>query len=313
MIKSKRPSVICSICFTGMSLLLATLATAQTRVPVTVKQSTYTPPKTPDGQPNIEGVYSHRGILGAGSIECGEQWDANANTGHHNNFNPPIEGQPARSQTVRQADSTRACPAVSKWGTPYDGVARVPLHESARAKKTEMFNKIYDQSRGAENVKDLDPSARCLPVGPPRQYGLEQTLHQILQRPGQVLIFDEQIHEYHIIYLDGRPHLPGNIRLWQGDSRGHWDGNTLIVETTNYNDKSWLDFAAMFHSESLRTIERFTIVDADTIDYEITFDDPQVFSAPWKLATHFDRVKNGDRILEEECLEGNRLDTYGFR
>jgi hypothetical protein len=114
--------------------------------------------------------------------------------------------------------------------------------------------------------------------------------------------------------VDGRAHAGDGIRLWMGDPVGRWEGNTLVVETTNFNGKTWWDMAASFHSDAQRTIERFTVVDADTIGYEITLEDPKVLTAPFTGMTNtFKRGKKGDELLEEECLEGTRLENYGFK
>ena len=115
--------------------------------------------------------------------------------------------------------------------------------------------------------------------------------YQIIQAPGYVVIVYEMIHEARIIPLDNSKHLPPAFRLWNGDSRGHWEGNTLVVDITNYNDKGNVAtniatqrIRALPQSEALHVVERFTRVDETTINYEVTVDDPKVFSTPWKVA-----------------------------
>ena len=138
--------------------------------------------------------------------------------------------------------------------------------------------------------------------------------HQILQPPGYVVILDEQSHQYRVVPVDARAHVGSGIRLWLGDATGHWEGNTLIVETTNFNDKTWWDQAATFHSEAQRTVERFTVVDANTINYDLTIEDKNILTEPLRgLSTTFQRAQKGEELLEEECLEGNRLENYGFK
>jgi hypothetical protein len=268
--------------------------------------SAYTPSRTADGQPDIQGVWEHRSSF-AGSIEC--EYDINGTTGAHENFTPPTDDRP---QAPRQRREGPCGKDTSRFGNVAIGL-KIPLQPWARQRKDEMFNRIYAVGSVIESPYDLDPVARCLPNGLPRTHGLVG-LNQFLQPPGYVVILDEQSHQHRIIPLDARPPLGDDIRLWLGDSRGRWEGNTLIVESKNFNDKTWWDMAATSHSEAQRTMERFTVVDAETIKYEITFEDPKVLSQPFTgLTLNFKRARPGDEILEEECLEGNRLENYGFK
>jgi hypothetical protein len=135
--------------------------------------------------------------------------------------------------------------------------------------------------------------------------------YRIMQTPGYVVILYEMIHEARFIPLDGRPHVPTGIRLWNGDSRGHWDGNTLVVDITNYNDKGNVAtnvatqrIRALPQSESLHVVERFTPVDENTINYEVTIADPKVFTAPWSVAMPLTREQD-HQLFEYACHEGN--------
>ena len=135
--------------------------------------------------------------------------------------------------------------------------------------------------------------------------------YEIVQGPGVVAIRYEMIHEARIIPVDGRPHLPPSIRLWNGDSRGHWEGNTLVVDITNYNDKGSIAtniasqaMRGIGQSEQLHVVERFTIVDANTINYEVTIDDPKTYTRPWKVAMPINRDPTY-QIFEYACHEGN--------
>jgi hypothetical protein len=122
----------------------------------------------------------------------------------------------------------------------------------------------------------------------------------------------EWVHAYRVIPVDGRPHVPNGAPMWQGDSRGRWEGNTLVVEARNfrvdpvgYNKQPWIDSHGTFYSDALRVVERWKVVDANTIDYEATIEDPKVFTQPWKIAYQVvrDREKNFE-FLEEACWEG---------
>src|SRR5260370_38841856 len=135
--------------------------------------------------------------------------------------------------------------------------------------------------RPPEGPEDLPPIVRCLvwpTSGPPVLPTAYNNFYQIVQGPGYVAILTEMIHDMRIIPLDGRPHLPANIRQWMGDSRGRWEGNTLIVDTTNFTDST--NFKGS--DENLHLIERFTRTDENTILYEFTVDDPTAFTRVWK-------------------------------
>src|SRR5262249_45951412 len=123
--------------------------------------------------------------------------------------------------------------------------------------------------------------------------------YQIFQTPGYVVIFIEMIHDVRIIPLDGRPHLPQNIRLWMGDSRGRWEGNTLVVDTTNFTDKTHFRGA----DENLHLTERFTRVSPDMILYQFTVDDATAFTKPWTGEAPLMRTEGP--IYEYACHEGN--------
>ena len=133
-----------------------------------------------------------------------------------------------------------------------------------------------------------------------------------MQTPGYVVIFSEMIHEMRMIPLDGSPHLPATVRQWNGDSRGHWEHNTLVVDTTNFNGKGWISTSyggrsgskSIPQSQSLHLVKRFTLVNANTIDYELTVDDPEVYTKPWKVAMPLTRDDNY-KIYEYACHEGN--------
>ena len=127
--------------------------------------------------------------------------------------------------------------------------------------------------------------------------------YQIVQTPQYVGIFQEHIHETRIIPVDGRPHVGPRIRQWLGDSRGRWDGDTLVVETTNFNDKALVRGFNGVVSESFRVVERFTRIDAETIDYQFTVDDPKTWTRPWSGKIPMRKIQGP--IFEYACHEGN--------
>jgi hypothetical protein len=122
---------------------------------------------------------------------------------------------------------------------------------------------------------------------------------QLFQVPGYVVILNEMVHDARIVPLDGRPHLPENIRQWRGDSRGHWEGDTLVVERTNFTDKT----SFRRSGENMHLVERFTRIDADTLLYEYTMDDPESFTRSWTAV--FPMRKTEAPIFEYACHEGN--------
>jgi hypothetical protein len=128
---------------------------------------------------------------------------------------------------------------------------------------------------------------------------------QFLQSPGQVVILSEYSHFTRFIHLDGRPHLGKNVKLFMGDSLGKWEGNTLVVDTTNYNGLTAYSREIPYLTDALHTTERFTIVDANRIDYEVTIDDPGQFSKPWKVTGRYNKAQDLE-LLEYACAEGSQ-------
>ena len=121
-----------------------------------------------------------------------------------------------------------------------------------------------------------------------------------MQAPGYVAIVTEMMHEVRVIPLDQRPHVGTGVRMWSGDSRGWWEGQTLVVETTNFNDQ---EAASAGRARSMHLVERFTRLDADTIEYRLTVTDPVTFTQPWTLVNGLRRADGG--IYEVACHEGN--------
>ncbi|HEY7338338.1 MAG TPA: hypothetical protein VH639_25860 [Bryobacteraceae bacterium] len=164
------------------------------------------------------------------------------------------------------------------------------------------------------NRKQLDGVNHCFMPGVPRLMYMPEPF-MIVETPGFVAILSQFMHEVRNIPVDGSKHLE-NIDLWQGDSRGSWDGDTFVVDTTDFNDKTWFDSVGNFHSDELHVVERFTRSGPNTISYEATISDPKTFSKDWKigLPLTLNTAKNA-QILENECnykLEGPTV-TEGTR
>ena len=184
---------------------------------------------------------------------------------------------------------------------------RVPLRESAIASRNANLVNLTD------GWLTHTPWERCITRGIPGGmfpggYGAG---YQILQVPGYVVIFYEMIHEARVIALGERAPLSENIRLWNGDPRGHWEGDTLVVETVNYTDQGTIGtniasrgLRGIQQSEQLKIVERFTRVDAETVNYSVTIDDPEPFTAPWRVEMPLNR-DGTYRLFEYACHEGN--------
>jgi len=172
---------------------------------------------------------------------------------------------------------------------------RIPYQPWALAKRDELRKRPFD-----------DPKGHCAPSPPPRDtftnYGL-----QIVQPLGYVVFLYEQMHDYRVIATDGRAHLPDSIKLWHPEAVGHWEGNTLVIDNRNINGKDWYEPSGNFQTENTRVVERYTMIDLDTIHFEARIEDPTLYTSPWTIALALTRNKEpGYYQLEFACHEGER-------
>ncbi len=165
----------------------------------------------------------------------------------------------------------------------------IPYQPWAAQKKAENF----------ANRATADPLNKCFMAGLPRMMYLEWPF-QILQTRDHVSMLFEWTSVYRLIYTNGTPH-DARVQPWMGDARGRWEGDALVVEVANHNEQTWFDMAGNFHSDALKLVERYTMRDADTIQYEVTIEDPKVFTRPWKISMPFHRQRGVDRVLEYHC------------
>ena len=172
---------------------------------------------------------------------------------------------------------------------PPDG--KIPYRPEAAAKQRENF----------ANRASADPETRCFQPGVPRAAYLRSPF-QIFQNDRAVYIVYQDVHAYRIVYLNGSPHDEG-LGYAMGDSRGRWEGNTLVADVTSFSDSTWLDAAGNYHSDELHVVERYTRMNQDTLMYEATIEDPKVFTRPWKIRMPL-RLQKGIQIVEDECEEG---------
>lgn len=158
----------------------------------------------------------------------------------------------------------------------------------------------------------MDPQTRGWPNGIPRENyysshdGSVGGPIQILQPPGYIVFLYETHHEFRVVPLDGRPHSGQDIKLWMGDSRGRWEGNTLVIDVANQNDSTRFNVIGDFHSDEMRVTERWILVDHDTMEYQATIDDPSVYTAPWTIGVTHTRSLPENEIFEYAGVEGDR-------
>jgi hypothetical protein len=167
--------------------------------------------------------------------------------------------------------------------------ADIPYQPWAAAKKAENF----------QNRQKADPLNQCYIPGVPRIMYLDFPF-QIFQTPQAVAMTFEWSLDYRLIHTDGSPH-PADIDFWMGDSRGRWEGDTLVVDVRNNNDKTWFDMAGDFHSDALHVVERYRMTDPDTIQYQATIEDAKVFTKPWTINIPLRRRTDRDRLFEYVC------------
>ena len=242
-----------------------------------VARPPYVQPRTPDGQPDIGGFWR---IVPFGTYSLEDM----------------------RLQPLGAGDFDTKGPAGSRIIDPPDG--RIPYQRWAAARAKEILDNHLDP-----RPHQLDPQSRCWLQGVPRAMANSET--QFIQTAGQLVTLHEYSHSYRVIYLDDRPRMPEPLKLFMGDSRGRWDGDTLVIDTTNNNDIPWFDLVGSFHSDALRVIERLTRVDDETIEYRVTIDDPKMYTRPWTIG--YTMKRNTDPAWEQwehACHEGQRnLDT----
>jgi hypothetical protein len=279
---------------------------ATTYPPYSRPVSAYVPPRTPDGQPDISGLYA--GIPLPRNIET-----------------PLVPAAPrpnrAGGEFMYSLNDRPKLPAgaiVRPAGVdPADG--RIPLRPEALARRKEIM-------ANQDKIERLDGRVLCLAPGVPRITVPQVVVgYQILQKPGYVVIFYEQSHLYRTIPLDGRQPLDPGIRKALGVSRGHWEGNVLVVEVTNFTnnfENNWIIGSigaspgipaesiagghGIPHSDAYRVTERYTPIDENTIHYEARITDENVFTQPWTVAWYaFARAPKDYVPIEYACFEGN--------
>ena len=313
---------LCSLAFPVMTLvtlvLAATSDAGQSTASGTARQHVQAP-QTPWGDPDVQGIWSSSG---ATPMERPDAYQARETLSDE-------EVSLIRSETAaRDEQLLHAAARRTEAGGNVGAYNNLWMERGARTNRTSMLVDPPDgrfppltpagerartgRPRGNDTWEDRHIWERCVTRGGmpnamfPRSYNNNM---QVFQAPGYVVMLLEQVHEVRIVPLDDRPALPDNIGQWNGDSRGHWDGDSLVVVTRNLDHRvSALQPWSVFNSrsgsgEGMTLVERFTRVDADTLEYEVKVDDSQMYTRPWTVAFPFART--AEVMFEYACHEGN--------
>lgn len=230
---------------------------------------TFDPPRTPSGRPNMQGYWRER-LTMAFTVE--EITDAE-----------PLTRDPIMPWSIDPGMIV----------DPPGGVIPYQPWAAEVGRKGQNFDEY------------VDPRTACITGGVPRTAVQGPSL--LLQRDDSLVWLFEDHHAHRIIAMDGRPPLGEHIKTYHGDSRGRWEGNTLVIEVANLNGLTWIDDSGNFHTDSAHLVERLTLIDPDTIHYQVTFDDPRVYTRRWTVAFPLLReTEPGYALLEEACWEGER-------
>jgi hypothetical protein len=310
----------------ALIVLVAQNASAQTQ-PLNADANNYTPSKTADGHPDLQGFWSnniatplerpkelngratltddelaamkkkaHELFSGHGDAAFGDQVfnTVLANVlGVKSGF-VSTDGETGDYSSVWTVDRVWDN-RTSLISDPPDG--RIPPLTAEGQKRREAM--AAGRGRPAAGPEDRALQERCISYGSPQLIAGYQSYYQIVQTPKAVMFMTEMIHDVRSIPLDAGPHPPATVQQWLGDSRGHWEGDTLVIDTANYKPKAFMQIS----SDKLHVTERFSRMNAETLKYEITIDDPGTWTKPWSLMIPLQR--SSDPVYEYACHEGN--------
>jgi hypothetical protein len=301
--------------------LAATPVAAQSTGATASAARSWTAPRTPDGQPDLQGTWTN------GTTTPLERPAALADKPFYTEQEAAALREQAaqpRGRVRRPGDvgsdneafvDTGYTPVSTRRTSliidPPDG--RIPIRPAVEARRDVNVN-------STDSFETMSPWDRCITRSPtglfPAGYN---NGYQIVQSPGYVVIVQEMIHEARIVPLGGQPHIAAKGGQWSGDSRGRWEGATLVIETTNYRDSGWISTHAASgrlrgvpHTNRLTVVERLTRTDAETIIYEMTVSDPEIYERPWTFSVPL--VRNDEyQIFEYACHEGNQATALILR
>ena len=320
----------CSLALTGAALAVvwnssppARAQTSTTASHRTSAEANWAPSRTPWGHPDLQGVYSNDAETGT-PFERPDEFAGRRieditpaelkeiNRRRNEQFNKGVAGEefagglrPPTHLIFDTFERSHARP----WLVidPTDGRLPPLTPEGQRRASIRQPNSNVNPRGPFNGPEDLGLYDRCITRGIPNSmmpagYG---STYEIVQSPDSVAIRYEMVHETRIIPVDGRPHVGPNIRLYLGDARGRWEGNTLVVETTNFTERT----SFRGSSRDLRMTERFTPIAPDTLEWRVTFDDPATWTRPWTFSMPLTRKDQTQQGFEYACHEGN----YGMR
>jgi len=294
-----------------------TLSQAAKSATTTTKKA-WTPKRTPDGHPDLEGVWTNNSLtplerpkgLGAKEFYNEAELAAAQKKEAERLARNEEEGRPTEPGTADDVhydfseyglDRAQQKIAWNRRTSLIVGPEGTIPPQTAEARKRIAEARARERGHEFDGPENRPLGARCLArpnVGPPLQQAGYNNNFQIVQGAGYVVLETEMIHDARVIPIGGRPHLPSNIRQWYGDSIGRWEGDTLIIDTTNFTDQT--PFAG---AKNLHVIERLTRVDADTILYQFTVEDPGMWTKPWSGEMPVSKVKG--LMYEYACHEAN--------
>ncbi|MBM3773260.1 MAG: hypothetical protein FJW27_18620 [Acidimicrobiia bacterium] len=298
-----------------IAAMLSGLATMSVAGQSRATAKAYTAPRTPDGQPDLQGIWTNNTftplerpkgvtkefytreealeVIKRATLVESEQTEPGTVADVHYDFTQFGLDRSQETMALNLRTSLIVDPPAGRLPPlSVEGQRRAADRAAARKARGGTHDAVQNEPLGA----------RCILMdrnGPPMLAGAYNNGYQIMQAPGYVMILTEMLHDARIIPLDGRPHLPANVRQWTGSYRGRWEGQTLVVETTNLTDK----FAFQGASENMRLIERFTRTAEDTILYRFTVEDPATWTSPWSAEVPWKRTTGP--IFEHACHEGN--------
>jgi hypothetical protein len=296
--------------------------------PATAVTQTWTPPRTVDGQPDLQGVWANnsatplerpkvlegRAFLTEQEVAALKQKAAEL---FDNGNSDAAFGDTVFESVLANVKGTKSGFKSTDGGTgDYSSVWTVardwdnrtslitdpsdgrlpPMTTQGAEKQRAMFAATKGRPSGPE---DRSLSERCITYGSPQLVAGYQSYYQIVQTPTSVAILTEMIHDARVIPMDGRPHLPPNIQTWTGDARGHWEGDTLVIDSTNFKPGAFRNVS----TEKLHVVERFTRTSPDTLQWQLTIDDPGAWTKPWTAMIPLRPSKKA--VYEYACHEGN--------